>query len=235
MELHEGTFLVVDDEVMLCRILAKMLVKAGCGTVLQASNGKEALAVIETTEVDVLITDVRMPLMDGVTLVRELARRQKALRAIVMISGFADLDRREMYSLGVEAFLPKPFDSEELMTALNAVVAAPSSRWLYPMEIAPKCSVEKVFSRFSDHADETSISLGRGGMSLQPVEPVRLGKISFDCHTDGRVLKGQGNVRWKSANDGLIGVEFIYLEPFCTQWIWAEIARRRPTSHIPFD
>jgi CheY-like chemotaxis protein len=87
MERGESTFLGADDEIMLCRILATMLVGDGRGKVLQASKGQEALAILESTQVDVLITDIRMPIMDGVTLVRKLAARGSRWPGRVMCVG----------------------------------------------------------------------------------------------------------------------------------------------------
>ena len=141
IKLSEATILVVDDEPALRDIFAKWLRLVGCGRVLSAADGAAALAVLQDEQVDLLITDVRMPVMDGVSLVRSLAKLAKPIPSIVFVSGFGDVNRKEMYGLGVEAFISKPFDRGEVLGILERAVARRSSLWLAPMAIAPRQSV----------------------------------------------------------------------------------------------
>src|ERR1700679_3890367 len=116
MKLTEARVLVVDDEISLREMFAKWLRASGCADVRVAADGEEALAAIQLAPVDVLITDVPMPVMDGVTLVRRLVEMGERVACIIFVSAFSDIDPREMYDLGVEAFLAKPFRLEELAT-----------------------------------------------------------------------------------------------------------------------
>src|ERR1022692_2753340 len=115
MKLHEAQILIVDDEPALRDIFTQWIEMSGCGAVRDASNGEAALAAILAEPVDILITDVRMPVMDGITLVRRLHELGIDIPSIIFVSGFVDVDLRQMYGLGVEAFLAKPFKREELI------------------------------------------------------------------------------------------------------------------------
>ncbi len=196
MKLSEARVLVVDDEAVLRQIYAKWLRKVGYGEVWEAGDGEEALAIVAAHPIDVLITDVRMPVMDGVTLVRRLAALGRRISCIVFVSAFGDVDAREMYRLGVEAFLSKPFRLEELATALDAALADRETLWTSRLEIAPR--QEAVFDVAwaqppeanpaaelqDDWMEERSprpFRLGRGGFSADTEEPVRVGRVAFCC------------------------------------------------------
>jgi len=229
MRLSEATILVVDDEHALREIFAKWLVGVGCGKVLIAADGLAALAVLETESIDLLITDVRMPVMDGVTLVRRLATLDKTLPSVVFISGFGDVDKKEMYALGVEAFITKPFDRYELVGVLERALADRACLWLTPMRVAPRQTM-LLEGRVSE-----SIRLGRGGFSVCSNAPLSLSKVAFKCRftESGRELSGQGLVRWNSKVDHTVGIELVYLEESCREWVVGEIAVKLPKSFIP--
>jgi CheY-like chemotaxis protein len=123
MNLTEANILVVDDEPILLEIFSKWLLTVGCRKVFSAADGEAALALLQLEPIDLLLTDIRMPVMDGVTLVRRLAASGSTLPSIVFVSGFGDVDEREMYALGVEAFIAKPFHRNELLSVLEKAVA----------------------------------------------------------------------------------------------------------------
>ena len=72
MKLAEASILVLDDEPDLVDIFGNWLTAAGYQHVYTAENGQGALAVINSTAIDLLVTDLRMALMDGITLVRQI-------------------------------------------------------------------------------------------------------------------------------------------------------------------
>jgi CheY-like chemotaxis protein len=252
MKLEDARVLVVDDEAALCGIFAKWLVRAGCRRIRTAANGEEAVEAIRQEPIDVLITDVQMPIMDGVTLVRTLADRGERIRTIIFVSGFGDVDRREMYNLGVENFLAKPFRLEELAAAIDRAIAERSDLWQSPMENPPRQAVQlEVDERCPCTAPEASpasseafkpcFSLGRGGFSARAEEPLGLGKVSFECvfsSEDDRAgdtpeLRGQGYVRWRSRVDRTVGIEFAYIESPGREWVVQRIAQSNPRPFIP--
>ena len=236
MKLSEATVLVVDDEPALREIFAKWLVAMGCGRVLVAADGLLALGVLKSELVDLLVTDVRMPVMDGVTLVRRLTAMEIALPSVVFISGFGDVDKREMYGLGVEAFVSKPFDRNELLGVLERALAERTCLWLTPMLLAPR---QTMLVKREDAA-LASVHLGRGGFSVCYDGLLSLSKVAFVCclpkdgpHPAEREMRGQGYVRWISRKDRSVGVEFVYVEEVCRDWVVQEIADIRPMGFIP--
>jgi len=207
--------------------------RAGFGRVLTAANGAAALAVLREEQIDLLITDVLMPVMDGVTLVRRLAKLEKPIPSVVFLSGFGDVDRKEMYGLGVEAFFSKPFDRSELLGVLERALAERSSLWSTPMIGLPRVAVA-IEAEGIGKTGET-IRLGRGGFSAHYVGLLSLSKVNFLCrlHAQQREMTGQGYVRWNSRELGTIGIEFGFLDPRCRSWLQDEITAGNPRSFIP--
>lgn len=111
--------LVVDDEPMVQLLLSQMLEEAG-HTVDIATNGADALELLATRDYDVLFTDVHMPRLSGIDLVRAVRQQNKRIPIIVMDS-YPDLFTES--DVGAEAFalLAKPFDLSEARRALQAV------------------------------------------------------------------------------------------------------------------
>jgi two-component system response regulator YesN len=87
-----------------------------------AANGKEALRLIKERNPDILITDIKMPVMDGFTLIREL--HMAALRTrVIVLSGYSDYQYlKEAITCHVESYLLKPIDHDELVSLLAHIV-----------------------------------------------------------------------------------------------------------------
>jgi YesN/AraC family two-component response regulator len=223
----------VDDEPMLRTIYERWLTMIGCGSVHTAADGRSALTVLESHPVDVLITDIRMPIMDGVTLVRHLARLPAPAPGIIVMSGFGDIDLREMYALGVEAFLTKPSLREALLEVMQNALAQRGNLWQTPMSVAPRQTMVIPNSTESRQDGEPMIQLGHGGFSTRYAEPLSLGKVSFQITERDRELTGQGYVRWNSRAEQSVGIEFTYLEESCRSWVVDTMALTSPRSFIP--
>ena len=121
----EGTILLVEDEEGLRALNARGLVSRGY-TVLEAGNGIEAIDVLEKSgkQVDLVVSDVVMPEMDGPTLARELRVRNPGLK-IIFVSGYAeDAFQKSLPDNGQFAFLPKPFTLKQLVAAVKETLAA---------------------------------------------------------------------------------------------------------------
>ncbi len=100
--------LVVDDEAGIRELLAKTLAVAEYDVDL-AADGQEALERLRRGEYDLLITDLRMPGVDGLTLIRE-ARRFMPQLPIIIITGYStEASAIEAINLGVNGYLTKPF------------------------------------------------------------------------------------------------------------------------------
>ena len=118
-----GTVLLVEDEPMVRSVAERALTRHGY-TVITADNGEEALEVIaKGEEIDLLLSDVVMPGMDGPAMVAE-ARKQRPELKVLFMSGYAEEQLR--HSLGVDNahFLPKPFSVQDLAEAAKRALAA---------------------------------------------------------------------------------------------------------------
>lgn len=114
--------LVVDDEEFILETTRETLRDAGY-RVFTASKGQEALRIVEESrdDVDVVVTDLRMPDMDGLSLIRTLDAQYPHL-PIVAASGVADGRTDEALTAGAHTFLAKPFSAETLQGTLQEVL-----------------------------------------------------------------------------------------------------------------
>ncbi|NBC18761.1 MAG: PAS domain S-box protein [Bacteroidetes bacterium] len=115
--------LIVDDEPAILLVAEETLYEAGY-RVLTASHGKEALRLFNAhrDEVAAVITDIVMPQMDGIDLIRTL-REQRADLPIVAASGMPDSKSAKALDAGAHAFINKPFTADKLFTSLQQVLA----------------------------------------------------------------------------------------------------------------
>ncbi len=117
-----GTVLLVEDERAVRLVVERALRRAGFN-VITASDGGVALDVIGTAAVDVLVSDVVMPGIDGVELLNRIRARRPQL-PVVLMSGYADPPQRRALEGAGAVFLAKPFTADDLLAALRAAVAA---------------------------------------------------------------------------------------------------------------
>lgn len=113
--------LVVDDEERLARLIAQTLGRAGyeCDVF---GNGNDALAAAEARRPDVVVTDCRMPGMDGLQLLRELRSRYPDL-PVILVTAFADVPSAvAAMREGAFDYVAKPFDNEELRALVGRAV-----------------------------------------------------------------------------------------------------------------
>lgn len=111
---------IADDESIIRNGLVNLLdwQKEGFTIVGMAENGAEALSLVETENADILITDIKMPILDGLELIRE-ARNQKPDLICIILSGFDEFKyAQKSIEVGAFAYLLKPVDPEELLRLL---------------------------------------------------------------------------------------------------------------------
>lgn len=117
--------MVADDSPVIRHIVEKQLKKLGFGgfNFLGAGNGVIALSMLEEKKVDLIITDLHMPDMDGIELVREVRKGEKTdlIPVLMITSDYSPNKMLEAYDAGVDEFMQKPFkvvDLEEKVKAL---------------------------------------------------------------------------------------------------------------------
>ena len=107
---------VADDEKAIRELVAAVLAEEGYD-VRTASDGRELLDLVATFEPDVVLTDVSMPRMTGIDVLRVLRERRSAVR-VVLMTGWPSWENKRELS-GASALLCKPFDVGELLEAVN--------------------------------------------------------------------------------------------------------------------
>src|SRR5438552_15817600 len=117
--------LVVDDEPQVVWVLQFSLEAEGYQT-YAAHNGLEALEEIAVHHPKLVVLDIMMPTMDGWAVLEELMKVPREDRPrVVIVSAFASKnDRTKAAALGADAYVPKPFDIEELLTVLQRLETA---------------------------------------------------------------------------------------------------------------
>lgn len=115
--------LIVDDDPNNQRILNYTLAKKGYETIV-AANGEIALNLLGTTDVDLAILDIAMPVMDGLALLRNLRAIQKFVNLpIIILTGSGDDDERmRAEQQGIQDFLSKPASSKMILEKVDRLL-----------------------------------------------------------------------------------------------------------------
>ena len=115
--------MIADDDSILRELLKGILRTAGHIVVGEASNGEQAIAMVEKTSPDVLCLDIHMPKMDGMQCLEALKASMPQL-TIIMISGEATLPVvQEALSKGAGGFIVKPFNAAKVLDTIQRVCA----------------------------------------------------------------------------------------------------------------
>jgi two-component system NtrC family sensor kinase len=120
-------FLVVDDDLPIAQMMASILADEGY-EVDVAGNGRQALELIAVQHYDLILTDLRMPVLDGAALYRELERQQPdLLRRLVIITGTSGHPEYETFLAETQVpFLEKPFSLASLLAITRQVLSTVS-------------------------------------------------------------------------------------------------------------
>jgi len=235
MRTDDASILVVDDELELLEIFSAWLGRSGF-RVFTAPNGAEALKVLRAQKVDVVLSDIRMPIMDGVALVQNLNRMDTPPPKIIFVTGYRNISRREIFAMGVEALLEKPLSRPALLKTLEHCLTNDESKWLVP---SPGPSAQRATLEWESLEGATAscaFRLGRGGCCLACALPLKEG-MSIDLYLsfarEGLGLNAQGTVVWVDAEQNKAGVAFDYLSPKSREWVLARIKAQSPRSFVP--
>ena len=118
-----ATILAVDDSASMRQMVVHTLKSAGYD-VIDAADGSQGLAKAKQTQVNLVITDVNMPVMDGITLVKELRKLpQYKFTPILLLTTEAGADKKaEGKAAGATGWLVKPFNPEQMLATIKKVV-----------------------------------------------------------------------------------------------------------------
>ena len=121
------TILLVEDDPLLLAVLREVL-EFGGHSVVTCGNGREAVQHLSMAQIDLVITDLSMPEMDGLELIKVLTFEWPDVKVIAM-SGLLDTSVRRLIEMyGVDALLEKPFSLEEMLSEVQVSVGTEASK-----------------------------------------------------------------------------------------------------------
>ncbi|WP_395658805.1 ANTAR domain-containing response regulator [Nocardioides sp.] len=192
----EGTHrrvVIAEDEVLIRMDLAEMLAEDGYEVVGQAGDGQTAVALAEELRPDLVILDVKMPVLDGIAAAERIAGQR--LAPVVMLTAFSQRDLVERArDAGAMAYLVKPFTRSDLVPAIEMAVSRFTELTMLEAEVADL--TERLETR---KAVERAKSLLQEQLDLSEPEAFRwIQKTAMDLRlsmrqvADGVVTHGPG-------------------------------------------
>jgi two-component system chemotaxis response regulator CheY len=117
------TIMVIDDSSTLRQVVSATLKKAGYEP-LEAADGQEALDLLNGRKVNLIICDVNMPKMDGITFVKEIKQRQeyRFTPVLMLTTESQEARKQEGKAAGAKAWIVKPFRPEQLISAVEKLM-----------------------------------------------------------------------------------------------------------------
>ena len=174
-----ATILVVDDEMGIRALLSEILTDEG-HTVEVAENAANARLVRERLRPDLVLLDIWMPDVDGITLLKEWGATAQLNMPVIMMSGHGTIDTAvEATKYGAIAFLEKPITLQKLLRAVEQGLARPSSRPAAASDVQAAAQGNGAY-----RPDALTVEAAMtGGLGLPPASPLNLGpqpEQSFD-------------------------------------------------------
>lgn len=226
--------LLVEDDIDLREIIKLELEYRGA-TVTEAENGQQAFTLNSQKKFDIILSDIRMPVEDGVTLTKKVKSLNSHSPIIFLMTGYSDFPASEAYHLGVEGFINKPFELETVLSGFQRILKPTSLRW---QEVfSPQNLIRIKINQTPDQAlTDKSLSLGRGGIMLLCDN----GNINFGDNleftfSDGSVMSGV--VRWSHRSTKHkkleVGLEFFHLNQNAFEFYNRTTKLNTPVAYIP--
>ncbi len=234
MNLSEATLLIVEDEPDLLEVTWEGL-SPFAAKVLTAKDGSLAMKIIESAKVDAIVTDVRMPVMDGVALLKTVRAASPEKPAVIIVSGYSDLTSREAFDLGADALLAKPVRRKEMIEALERALHDKKELWDLPSPAADSAAMHRDFPSLSQAIASGDIAFGRGGFRIQTTQELPRAVIALQLNflAERKSLSGKGIVRWEHPREQSVGIEILNLSGNCVNWVFELTAGGRHRAFIP--
>ncbi len=218
MELNGKKLLIVDDEPDLREMISFEFDLLGVN-VLEASSGNEAIEVLNSnSDVDAIISDIRMPNGDGLSLLKHVAKNTNR-SPFIFISGFADLSAEEAFFHGAQSIFSKPFDLQNLVDEVKYYLQTWSDR-LSEKPGSVDTKITQDIESFESARDNNKFDFSAYGFYFQTPEKLAFDQVfEFDFTGNGNtLLSGVAKVKWIDKNDQgqpelTVGAEFIWLSP----------------------
>ncbi len=121
--MKKQTIMIVDDEIVFVQAIEQFILKMDNQYIIKtAYNGKEALEILENEEIDLVVLDIKMPVMDGIQLLTELHNRNIWLPVIILTSISFEKKEETYRTFGIVEFLKKPIVFGELFLRIRKIL-----------------------------------------------------------------------------------------------------------------
>jgi len=177
--------LVDDEDDVRGRVISKITEESGFVVVGKAGNGYDALELIEAHNPDVVITDIKMPFINGIELAR-IIRRDYPTVKVGFISGYDEFDfAREAIELNVISYMMKPITSDEVNTFLKKLKGILDSE---RQQIQDVDSLNKKYSEFIPKIIQSNLQAFSTKTILDSADLSNLRDLTFDCDLDNYIV-----------------------------------------------
>jgi two-component system, chemotaxis family, chemotaxis protein CheY len=121
---HEIVALVVEDSPTMRQLIVFALARVKGLRVVEAEDGVDALRKLNAEQFDVILTDINMPIMDGLKLLRRIraSERHQATPIVVITTESAEADRKRAMDLGANAYLSKPVQAAQVIQVVRTLL-----------------------------------------------------------------------------------------------------------------
>jgi len=229
--------LIVDDEQDMREIFAAWFRNLGC-RVTEACDGAEALEACSKGVFDAVISDVRMPRVDGIELAKNMQTTYAHTPVVIFVSGFNDMLPADAYDLGIECLLSKPCERKRLIEALRVCLQREREGFVKPLREGLE-PTERIERDFANSLEGAGAAIGRGGISLPSTtdlggDTVASFSLKFSAG-DLSMLRGTGIVRWSEYQGGLfrLGIEFNSIAADSAEDLRRYLEEHKPAQFIP--
>lgn len=237
--------LVVDDDQVLANMLGELFRSAGF-SVRSASNGRLALDALAILPAHVVLTDIRMPVMDGIALLKEIRQQHHEQPPVFVISGYTDQQVDLIYNAGAAGFFSKPFSVATVRDAINKSFLSAEQRWSAPFHATVNVRIGKRFQNFDSLIESGEVRFGNGGVFVTQANPnCNVGDLaqltlSFEEAQPFDKLECTGIVRWVNRIDRAdkrrgLGIEFVAVKEPGRKVLCDWLKQQRFTSFIPMN
>ncbi len=224
---EKKSVLIVEDEDILREALAEEFQLAQFET-FEASRVSDAISLLATNKVDVILSDMRMPGGNGDVLLTHVRSQSESAPVFMFLTGYSDLSDSELYHRGAERIFSKPFEIDKLLETVRDHLRDKKQRW----------SGEAV-AGISTLIEGKSVNVGRGGFYVSMSQRIaRVGEIvRFSVFLNQQRIEGSGYVRWiKNKSPDIcegMGIEFCTLTPESFDILNNYLTINSKNSYIP--
>lgn len=120
------TFLIVEDSPTMRQLIAFSLSRFRGARILEATDGVDAMKKLANEKVDLVLTDINMPVMDGLKLVGLIRQdpKTKDLPVVIITTEGAEKDRERGMALGANAYIVKPIQPSDIVKTISGILGA---------------------------------------------------------------------------------------------------------------